>query len=84
MSLFVLFKIKEWCFILIKRCKHRTCFYIPVTFKKNNYSTFWYYDDENTLFRAFYQLKYLKFDFLKVGYPIVEQQLSFDDVLGIW
>lgn len=57
--------------MLIKRSKEKTQYILPVMFKKNNYRTYFYYDTEYLLFKAYYQLLSIKGNII-VFYPIID------------
>lgn len=65
--------------MLIKRSLKPTNFCLPVTLCKNGFckKMNWFYDDETTLWKAYYQLKRLNLCY-KPLYPIV-----YDDVLDV-
>ena len=55
--------------MLVSRSKKKeTDFILPV--KIGDYFTHWYYDDSNTLFKAYYQLKRINGK-IKAYYPII-------------
>ena len=55
---------------LVKRCNKKTNFVLPITVKKNNFSTYWYYDNEYKLFSAYRQLLAINIGIIP-HYPII-------------
>lgn len=55
--------------MLIQRSQKETNFVLPVFFS-SGYRTYWFYDNENLLFKAYNQLKKINGK-IKAGYPLV-------------
>lgn len=56
--------------MLVKRSNKKTNYILPVTIKKSNFHTYWYYDNEYSLFRAYEQLKAINIGIIP-HYPIL-------------
>ncbi len=55
---------------LIKRSNKKTNFALPVTIRKNNFKTLWYYDNEYSLFSAYRQLLKINIGIIP-SYPVI-------------
>ncbi len=55
---------------LVRRSNKKTNYILPVIIKKSNFHTYWYYDNEFYLFRAYNQLKNINIGIVP-SYPIV-------------
>lgn len=68
--------------MLIKHSLKPTNYCLPISYSKNGnfYKINWFYDDEITLFKAYYQLKHLNICY-KPLYPII-----YDDIeeMNLW
>lgn len=58
--------------MLIKKCKKITNYYLPVVILTKNglIRSNWFYEDENTLYKAYRQLKFLNLN-IKPLFPVV-------------
>ena len=61
--------------MLVSRSKYETNFVLPVMI--GTYKTFWYYDSERDLFRAYQQLLKINGK-IKPSYPLVFEEVSYD------
>ena len=61
--------------MLVSRSKSKTNFVLPVHI--GSFHTFWYYDSERDLFRAYYQLLKINGK-IKASYPIVFSEVVYD------
>lgn len=55
--------------MLVKRSNKKTNYILPVTIKKTNFKTYWYYDNEYQLFSAYRQLMKINIGIVP-NYPI--------------